>query len=635
MKYDFEGYATKHGIKCSDGVTIRDKAFAHLDGKQVPLLWDHSHDDPEFVLGHVLLENREDGIYCFGSFNETPKAKTVKTQLEHGDYNALSIYANRLAKEGDEVVHGEIREVSIVMVGANPGAFIDKVSIQHADGSITDSDDKFVMHMDPESCALKHAEEVPEKKEAKDDLEPLTAEEMQEIYDNMSDEEKAVMGAVVGAALEKKEGKDTPPAEPKKEEKIEHGGSKKMKKNLFSEGAAKEDVLMHSENMHKLAKSVWSDVKKGVSFKESFIAHSQELELDKDVLQHDGYEYGIKNIEILFPEAKTNAAHPDFLKRDTGWVTSFINGTKKNPFTRLKMRHADLTAEEARAKGYITGNRKTEEVFDILQRTTEPTTIYKKQKLDRDNILDATDFDLIPWMWGEMRIMFDEELARACLLSDGRPAMKDGQKNPDKVNENCIRPVYKEDELYAHRVLLATDPTDVTNQGPSKFIDDMLRNRKFYKGSGNPEMFTTADIISEILLMKDNQGHYMYETVEQIKNKLRVSAIHEVEQMEGLTRMTDEETPTELMCAAILVNPKDYEIGTDKGGQITSFNQFDIDYNQEKMLLESRLSGSLTKAKTAMIYEFKPAKPVNDYKNDYYSGKDALKETGGTDSIGG
>jgi len=632
MKYDFEGYATKNNIRCSDGVTIRENAFKHCDGKIVPIVWNHSHDNPDNVLGHGLLEARKDGIYVYGSFNNTERATNVKEQLMHGDYNALSIYANKLTKNGSDVVHGDIKEVSIVLAGANPGATIERVSIAHGDGSFTDSEDSFVMHMDADECNMAHYWYDDEEDITHADDEELSTEDMANIYENMSEEQQMVVQIMVGEALTQSSQNDN---------NIEHNDDEgdEMRNNLFEQNVDYQIVrpnedLVHSETVEKFAATVWNDVRsKKMTFRESFIAHAQEDVQLQQFLKHDGYDYGISNIEILFPEAQTTGNIPEYLKRDTGWVSTFMNATKKRPFTRLKSRYADLTEDEARAKGYITGNRKVEEVFGILQRTTDATTIYKKQKLDRDNILDASDFDLVAWLWGEMRIMLNEEIAVACLLSDGRPTMVNGQVNPDKIDETKIRPIWKEDELFAHKVVLSVDPIKGTN-GAAKFVDEIIRTRKFYKGTGNPVMYTTSDLMSELLLMKDNQGHYIYDTMDKIKTKLRVSEIHEVEQMEGVHEIVQDEDGNDVtnMLAAILVNPNDYEIGTNKGGQITSFNQFDIDYNQEKMLLETRLSGSLTKVKSALIYTFEPDSNVADYKNNYFSGKQNLdtgKKIGG------
>lgn len=570
-KYDFSGWATRNDLKCSDGRTIRKDAFAHNDGQTVPLVWNHQHNDPFNVLGHALLKNRETGVYAYCVFNDTESAQAAKEAVRHGDVVALSIYANRLKQQGENVLHGDIREVSLVLAGANPGAYIDSI-ISHGEESneeavIFTGENIELSHADAEEKQEIEGDKEVEKEEIKH-AEEQSAEEnektVQEVFDTLTEEQKTVVYAIIGQALEDAE----------KEEKEE--GEEKMKHNVF-ENDTQDNTLIHKDNgealTHSDVKAIFTDAKRNGSLKDTVIAH------------------GISDIEYLFPDAKYVGDVPGVIKRDTTWVDNFLGKVHKSPFSRIKSLFANLTEDEARAKGYIKGNLKKEQVFGLLKRTTTPTTIYKKQKLDRDDVVDIVDFDTVAFIKTEMRGMLNEEIARAALVGDGRPNSSD-----EKVNELNIRPIWTDEELYTIRKDVNVKADADADTRAKAFIRAAVKARKDYKGSGNPTCYTTEDILTDCLLMEDSTGRVIYETVEKLATALRVKEIVTVEVMEGLKR-----EDKELM--AIIVNPTDYNIGADKGGAVNMFEDFDIDYNQQKYLIETRCSGALVKPYSAIVLE--------------------------------
>jgi HK97 family phage prohead protease len=573
MVYDFSGYATKNDLKCADGRTIRRDAFADCDGMTVPLVWQHDHHEPSNVLGHAILENRPDGVYAYIKCNNTPSGRNAKDLVEHGDINALSIYANKLVQKGGDVLHGAIKEVSLVIAGANPGAMIDNVNIAHSEDG---SDDEAIIYTDEfisvlSGDVMEHADEEKETKEMPDDQKQNKKEDemtVEDVINTMNEQQKKVLMFLVNKAKESNN-------------KDDEKESEEMKHNVFEneeDYKGVSDELAHSE-----MKTIIDDAKKYGSLKESFLAHADE--------------YGITNIDYLFPEAKNVNNTPDFIQREMSWVSGVMSGVHHAPFSRIKSMHADITEDEARAKGYIKGKLKKEEVFSLLKRSTTPTTIYKKQKLDRDDIIDITDFDVVAWLKSEMRMMLDEEIARAILVGDGRLASDD-----DKINESNIRPIWTDADLYSIKKVVTTGDTDAKTA--KNFIDTAIRSRKDYKGSGNPTLYTTEDMLTEMLLIEDSIGHKLYKTEAELATTLRVSRIVTVPVMEDLTRSVTvngaEKTNT---LRGIIVNLNDYYVGADKGGAINMFDDFDIDYNQQKYLIETRCSGALVKPFSAIILE--------------------------------
>lgn len=558
MKYDFSGWATRANLKCSDGRTIMRDAFKQNDGQKVPLVWNHQHDDPNEVLGHALLENREDGVYAYCSLNDTEAGKTAKLLIQHGDISALSIYANQLKQNMSNVVHGNIREVSLVLAGANPGASIQSV-IQHGatiedEAMIYTGEELSIMHSDDPKPPV----EKPEKNTDEN------GETIGDIFNTLNEKQKEVVYALIGEALENNNSE---------------GGDNTMKHNVFdqSEEQNSENVLSHSE-----MQTIIEDGKRFGSLKESFLQHADE--------------YGIENIEYLFPEAKSLNTPPDFIKREMGWVQTVMSGVHHTPFSRIKSMFADITADEARARGYMKGKLKKEEVFGLLKRTTTPTTIYKKQKLDRDDVIDITDFDVVAWLKSEMRMMLEEEMARAILIGDGRLPSSD-----DKINEQNIRPIWKDEELYTIRGIVKGDDSDKAALA-TEFIDQSVRSMTDYRGSGSPTAYMTAEMLTECLLLKDTNGKRIYSNENEVATAMRVSKIVTVPVMNNQTRKEGSDTYT---LQAIIVNLNDYNVGADKGGAINMFDDFDIDYNQQKYLIETRCSGALTKPFSAIVLETK------------------------------
>lgn len=554
-KYDFSGWATRNDLKCSDGRIIRKDAFKHNDGKEVPVVWNHQHDCVDDVLGHAMLENREDGVYAYCTFNDSESGKTAKLLVQHGDINQLSIYANQLKQQGPNVMHGNIREISLVLAGANPGAFIDNV-IMHGE----EMDEEAVIYTG-ENIELYHSEEGKSTREEKPLEEKKEEKEMadnertvQDVFDEMTEEQKNVVYAMVGMALEES-GDD------------EEGDEENMKHNVFDndEMLDNEDVLSHSE-----MEAIIKDGKKYGSLKESFLAHADD--------------YGITNIDYLFPEAQNvNGNTPGFVKRTPdGWVGTVMTGVHHSPFSRIKMMFADLREDEARAKGYMKGNLKKEEVFGLLKRTVEPTTVYKKQKLDRDDVIDITDFDVVSWLKSEMRMMLDEEIARAILFGDGRSAVSE-----DKISEKNIIPIVNDADFYA--IKKKVTPKDNESLGHA-IITAAVKSQDDYEGSGNTTFFTSNSIVTDLLLMEDADGRRLYKDVSELALALNVNRI---------VKVPASIIPTGVY--GVIVDLSDYNVGADKGGSINMFDDFDIDYNQMKYLIETRCSGALTKPYSAIV----------------------------------
>ena len=617
--YDFSGWATRNDIRCSDGRVIRKDAFKDCDGLVVPLVWNHDHNNATNVLGHALLENREDGVYTYGSFNDTEDGETAKKLVQHGDITHLSIYANKLTQNGHDVIHGAIREVSLVLAGANPGAYIDTV-IAHSDTVDEEAiisiieDDTVIEHSvavppqvsapAPAAPAAEPVEEPakeepvvkpkttkkttkPKKEEeevvehadeevvehADDDKEEMADEKKEktvgEVFDSLTEEQKTVVYALIGQALE------SAGAEEADEE--ENEGEEDMKHNVFESDVENENYLSHSE-----MEAIFSDAKRSGSLKEAVLSH------------------GIEDIDFLFPDAKdVNGGAPEFIKRQDAWVTKVMNGVHHTPFSRIKSLFADITEADARAKGYLKGNYKKEELFGLLKRTTSPTTVYKKQKLDRDDVVDIVDFDVVAWIKNEMRMMLDEELARAILVGDGRSTASD-----EKINEQCIRPIWTDDDIYTVKKTFAVAAAATNDQKAKAFIQACVRARKDYRGSGDPVLFTTEDMLTNCLLMEDQMGRIIYDTQDKLANTLRVREIVTAPVLENLSRVVSGVTYN---LQGIIVNLRDYNVGADKGGAVNMFDDFDIDYNAQKYLIETRCSGALIKPYSAIAIEMTQA----------------------------
>lgn len=590
--YDFSGWATRNDIRCSDGRTIRKNAFKAQDGMTVPLVWNHNHNEPEFVMGHALLENRDQGVYAYCSFNNTERGREGKELVMHGDISALSIYANQLKQNGGDVIHGAIREVSLVLAGANPGAYIEDI-IAHSDKSsdegyearIFNPDQDFeIIHSNESNNALKHAVEneeelKPEAKNVESKKEDSKMDEnenkqgdgktVKEIFDSLTEEQKTVVYAIIGQAVENAKDGDAD------DNDMEDGT---VKHNAFynEDDNQNENYISHADILDAI-----KDAKKVGSMKESFLQH------------------GITNVENFFPEVQAVSKTPEVIDRETSWVTKVMNGVKHTPFSRIKSMAANVTADEARAKGYVKGNKKVEEVITALKRTTTPTTIYKLQKMDRDDIIDITDFDVVAWLKQEMRGKLDEEAARAILIGDGRDASSD-----DKIPETNIRPILGDNSTYTIAKIIER-PKDADDIAYAKYlIKQIIKARKDYKGSGNPTFFTTEDILTNMLLIEDTNGRVIYDSEEKLKTALRVKDIVTVEVMENHVR-TDDAKAYDYTLNGILVNLQDYNVGADKGGAVNMFDDFDIDYNKYTYLIETRFSGALVKPFSAITFEEK------------------------------
>lgn len=623
--YDFCGWATKNNVKCSDGRTIKRDAFKDDDGITVPLVWNHDHGDPSNVLGHAELQNREEGVYAYCKLNDTDAGKTARELIKHGDVTRLSIYANKLKQNGGDVIHGSIKEVSLVLAGANQEATIENV-FMHSDTDEPESafiwttEDGTLCHADDEMLeeekklkkkkplAEEEDEEDADDEEADDDSEEAEEEEpekiekkkniehsdekgestmasnektVEDVYNAMTDEQKEAVAAIVGAAINGDE----------------NGGDEEdMKHNVFESDYENDDMFLSHSDMEE----IFADAKKCGSLKEAVLAHTDNYGIQELPSSYSDTTYGI---DALFPEYKELNTPPEWIKRETEWVAGVMAAVHHTPFSRIKTTYADITEDEARALGYMKGNLKKEEVFTLLKRTTDPQTIYKKQKLDRDDIIDITSFDVVAWIKGEMRMMLNEEIARAILIGDGRLASSD-----DKIKEDHIRPVWTDVELFSIH-----DVKDVKGMTPPQkakdFIKRCIKARKDYKGSGNPVMYTTEDWLTEMLLLEDNIGRALFDSETQLATKLRVSKIVTVPVMEGAKRTVD---GVERSLDAIIVNLRDYNVGADKGGDINMFEDFDIDYNQQKYLIETRCSGALIKPKSAIVLESYESQESND-----------------------
>ena len=591
MEADFSGYATKAGLKCADGRTIMPDAFKHQDKMQVPLVWQHGHTDPENVLGHAILEAREDGVYAYGFFNNTSKAGAARELLEHRDITKLSIWANDLVERSGRVLHGAIREVSLVLNGANPGAVIENVTIRHSDDSETELEDEAIITTGLEVELNADEEDDKDSDEGSSDSTDTNDEDdtgdtssdgiehadmdkkvgdgeetIGDIYESMSEKQKDVLHYMLGEALSAAEADTNTDTEDNlQQDNMKKGHTEMGKSNVFESNTDGKDqfVLSHADMEGIVA--------------DATTRGSLRLAVESYALAH-----GITDIDILFPEATAINNTPEWYGRRTEWVEKVLGPARKSPFARIKTLWADITEDEARAKGYIKGNLKKEEFFSVAKRVTTPTTIYKKQKLDRDDMIDITDFDVVGWLKGEMRLMLDEELARAILIGDGRDISSD-----DKINEQNIRPIAKDHELYTTVVNVNI------NDGGSdvqEIIDAVVLNRKHFRGSGLPVMFTTETYIAKFLLLKDTLGRRIYKNLAEVADELRVQEIVPVEVME------EEED-----LVAVLVNMTDYVIGANAGGEVSMFDDFDIDYNAQKYLIETRCSGALTKLKAAMV----------------------------------
>ena len=573
MDADFSGYVTRVGLKCTDGRTIMPDAFKHQHKQKVPLVWQHQHNDPMNVLGHALLENRADGVYGYGYFNTTEAGQMAKQLVKHGDIDNLSIYANNLSQSNKNVNHGDIREVSLVLSGANPGAYIDNVNLHHSSSTEDFVDEEAVIYtgLPIELSDQKDLELIIEHKDQED---PKTqqgenmAEEktVKDVFDTLTEEQKNVVYYMIGEALASAE--DEMEQSDSSEYLTHQGDFYIMPRNVFEQNGTVEErpTLSHSQ-----LKEIMSDASRLGSLKESFLAHAGD--------------YGIDDIEFLFPDAKSITNSPEMLSRRMEWVTDVLGKTKHSPFSRIKSVVADITADEARAKGYVKGSMKKDEVIKLLKRVTTPTTVYKKQKLDRDDIVDITDLDVIAWLKAEMRIMLDEEIARSILVGDGREP-----DDPDKIDEDHLRPIAYDVDMYAHSITLDSSPT------PAEMIEAIVRARRYYKGTGTPTLYTTDAKLTDMILDKDSLGRRYYNTEAELAAALRVDRIVTVEAMEDAADI-----------AGIIVNLVDYTVGADQGGAISMFDDFDIDYNQQKYLIEARCSGSLNKPYSAIAIEMAQA----------------------------
>nr|DAF80519.1 MAG TPA: major capsid protein [Caudoviricetes sp.] len=615
---DFQGWASKNNLLCTDGRVIRENAFAHQNGAVVPLIWNHRHDTPSAVIGKATLVNKPDGVYCYGLFNNTKFGNMCKELVAHGDVTSLSILANQLKQKGHDVMHGMIREVSLVLAGANPQAFIEDMDLAHGEDAeyeariypqepiICHGDEDFE-EQEPENTP---AEENPEgnptnesEPESNPESDPTPAnqngeenpvennnptanpelqhadgseETIQDVIDSMNEKQKNVMYYLVATARD--ENKEDPT----------------MAHNAF-EGGANTTAQLTRENFALLAK----EAKACSSLKEAVLAHMDDMEGLSDALAHA--DYGIENIEYLFPDDRNVTRQPQFIQRDMSWVSGVMQGVHHVPFSRIKSIFADITADEARAKGYLKGKLKKEEVFTLLKRSTTPQTIYKKQKLDRDDIIDIVDFDVVAWLKSEMRMMLNEEIARAILVSDGRSTASD-----DKIKEDNIRPIWTDADLYTIKVGIDSVTYNDDDKLAKEFIRQCIKSRKDYKGSGNPALYTTEEMLTNMLLLEDGIGHRLYKTEEELRTALRVSKIVTVPVMEGLTREVTHETDSKAYIHSlmgIIVNLTDYTVGADKGGAVAMFDDFDIDYNQQKYLMETRCSGALTQPYSAITIE--------------------------------
>lgn len=584
-KYDFSGWATRANMKCSDGRIIMPSAFRAQNGKKVPLVWNHRHGDPSDVIGNAVLEHRGDGVYAHCTFNDTENGRLGKALVAHGDIDSLSICANKLKQVGPQVQDGVIREVSLVIAGANPGAHIENV-MSHGE----ESEDEAIIYSGVEGLLL-HSDEDDDEKEDDDmmqhaddaktndkkDTSSGNDKTVKDVFDSMTEEQKTVVYALIGEVASKPEAYNDD-----EEEEDSTGGSDEMKQNVFDMQMDERDlegVLMHSDGSPvevAEVEQIFKDAKRYGSLKDSCLNH------------------GIDQVDFLFPDAKNVTPTPTFIQRDMGWVNVVMNGVHHTPFSRIKSIFADITEDDARAKGYLKGKMKKEEFFGLMKRTTDPTTVYKKQKMDRDDVLDITDFDVVTWLKAEMRMMLNEEIARAILLGDGRLASSD-----DKINEQNIRPIAKDDDLFTIHADVTVTSAATDDDKAKAFIRTVIKTRKLYKGSGNPILFTTEDMLTDMLLLTDETGRDLYADEAALARKMRVSRIVTVPPMESTIGKNGNPL------VGVILNMTDYNVGADKGGAVNMFDDFDIDYNQQKYLIETRCSGALTTPYSAMAFEMK------------------------------
>ena len=650
--YDFAGWATKNNIRCSDGRTIMHGAFSADNGKRVPLVWNHQHDNVRNVLGHADLEERPEGVYAYCSFNNTEHGQDAKDCVKHGDIVALSIYANQLKQNGANVIHGAIREVSLVLAGANRGAVIDSVlehgelsddsaeisfvgygdiELHHSDLDEHDDDyedeelddyqedDEAEENEEDDDENLQHADNGEAKKEEKEDggetvadvmntltdkqrkavaiiIEQAIAdskgdksmshaegdaqndaenddETVEDVYNTLNEKQKKVVNFLIGEALKNKDSE---------------GGSE-MKHNVFEGSENVQNTISHAE-IHEICR---------VGKQMGSLKAAVDQAYEEGVLEHAEGDYGINNIDYLFPDAKAMTTEPELIKRDMGWVDDVFNGVHRTPFKRVKSVFADITEDEARAKGYIKGKFKKEEVFTLLKRTTDPQTIYKKQKLDKDDLEDLEDnFNVLPWIKNEMNMMFREEVARAILIGDGRPSSSD-----DKIQENHIRPIYNDEDLFTVKVPVEVKSGATEDDIARALIKAMVKARKQYKGTGNPTFFTTEDYLTDCLLIENTLGERLYKSEAEVATAMRASKITTVEPMENKTiSITNEGRSTSYPLMGVLVNLTDYNVGAKNGGKTDFFEDFDIDFNQQKYLYEARMSGALKKPFSAISF---------------------------------
>lgn len=648
MDYDFSGYATKNDLLCADGRVIRHGAFKDNDGQTVPLVWQHVHDNPTNVLGHALLENRDDGVYAYAKFNDTETGKHAKKMVQNGDVVSMSIFANRLQQHGSEVLHGVIREVSLVLAGANPGALIDNITLAHSDGSYTDIDDEAIIYSGLEDINypdnVEHADkdDKPADEDTDNKEEPVSKQDktVEDVFNTLNDEQKDVVYFLIGQAVEEAglSHADTDEDDDADTDDNDDSDEGKTVKDVF-------DTLNEDQKnvVYFLIGQALEEAGKDDSAKhddidgDDFMKHNvfdESYENDTDVLTHDEFsaimadaerssslkdvfiQHGITGLDVLFPEAKMVRPQPDMVTRDMGWVDLFWNAIRRTPFARIKSAYANLTADAARAKGYVKGAQKVDQVLAMLARETTPQTIYKKQSLDRDDVIDIDSIDVIAWLKQELRLMLNEELCRAMLIGDGR-----GTTDPDKIKVDRIRPIYGDDPVYTiyHEVTFGAN--DTTDQRASKIVDAAVRARKNYKGSGEPWFFATNDVIADLLLSKDTIGRRLYKDMNELQAALRVSRVVEVPVMEGVTRSRAADVTAGITAATmdllgIIVNPKDYTVGADKGGAVSLFDDFDIDYNKMKYLIETRCSGALTLPYSAIALETAQTSQVDDGGND-------------------
>jgi hypothetical protein len=569
-KYDFSGYATKTDVLCTDGRTIKPDAFKHEDGKKVSIVWQHLHDDPDNILGHGFLENRPDGTYLYGVFNDTEKGEKAKKIVKHGDISALSIYANRLVQKGKDVIHGNIVEVSLVLSGANSGAIIDNLVLSHGDNTSVTIDDEAIISFMLDDNKIEHGDSEPEKEPEE------STETMQEVYDSLNEKQKTVVHAMIASALTQT-GEEDDDVEHSDNNDDSEGGAQ-MKRNVFEQPDTKSTKLSHAD-----LQVILDDAKKMGSLKESFLAHAAD------------YGFDNQGLEVLFPEAQM-VGEMEWKKREDDWVAGVLSGVSKTPFARIKSMFADIDIATARARGYIKAHEKKEIYLTAAKRVTTPTTIYVKQKLDRDDILDITDFDIVAMVKYQLRTVLEEELAQAYLIGDGRDL-----EDPEHISEDNIRPIWKEDDMYCLKHKLSTK-TDY-----KVMVKEISLANEDYRGSGAATLYTTPGIHANMLWIEDTTGRRIYETDAQLTAALAVSKIVEIPQIQGKIRKLTDNSERQLL--AIKVNLKDYKVGAVKGGEVATFDDFDIDFNQYKYLMETRQSAALTKLKSAQVFEFetKPA----------------------------